>query len=221
MIAAIYDWSGFYIGVNGGWRLEPQVLGPHQHCRLVVSPALPKAATTQPAAPSVVRSAIAGRPASWVFGLEAQGDWADFSGSQRQPDLRRPDINQFARSMRSACSPARSATPGTTSCSTSRAAPRSPATSIDASSPAPARLIDTRRATPAGAARSAPASNTASRRTGRSASNTTTCSWARTTSTSPTPAGRFLAQPTASVRTSISVTVRVNYRWGGPVIAKY
>ncbi len=31
MIAAIYDWSGFYIGLNGGWRLEPQVLGS-RHC---------------------------------------------------------------------------------------------------------------------------------------------------------------------------------------------
>ena len=35
----------------------------------------------QPAAPSAVRSAIAGRPAQWVFGLEAQGNWADFHGS--------------------------------------------------------------------------------------------------------------------------------------------
>ena len=44
----------------------------------------------RPAAPPAVRSAIAGRPAAWVFGLEAQGNWADFRGSQRQPrSLRR------------------------------------------------------------------------------------------------------------------------------------
>ena len=30
---------------------------------------------------SVDRSAIAGRCSSWVFGLEAQGNWADFKGS--------------------------------------------------------------------------------------------------------------------------------------------
>ena len=27
IVAALYDWSGFYIGINGGGVLEPQVLG--------------------------------------------------------------------------------------------------------------------------------------------------------------------------------------------------
>ena len=27
MLAPIYDWTGFYIGGNGGWGSEPQLLG--------------------------------------------------------------------------------------------------------------------------------------------------------------------------------------------------
>lgn len=27
MVAAIYDWSGFYVGANGGLGFEPQQLG--------------------------------------------------------------------------------------------------------------------------------------------------------------------------------------------------
>jgi outer membrane immunogenic protein len=29
MVAAIYDWSGFYVGINGGWGNEPQYLDQH------------------------------------------------------------------------------------------------------------------------------------------------------------------------------------------------
>ncbi len=40
---------------------------------------------TQPAAPSVVRSAIAGRPAPGCSALKRQGNWADFRGSNVSP----------------------------------------------------------------------------------------------------------------------------------------
>ena len=78
MIAPVYDWSGFYIGVNGGW-------GSSHNCWDVTTPAgalhrCRKVAITRTAARSVARSAIAGRQ-RWVFGLEAQGNWADFRGS--------------------------------------------------------------------------------------------------------------------------------------------
>ena len=42
-----------------------------------------KAATTRPAASSVVRSAIAGRPANWVFGLEGAGQLGRSQGIER------------------------------------------------------------------------------------------------------------------------------------------
>ena len=55
MVQALYDWSGFYIGLNGG--------GGSSHKCWDFSTAQRKAATMRPAAPSVARSAIAGRPA--------------------------------------------------------------------------------------------------------------------------------------------------------------
>jgi outer membrane immunogenic protein len=78
MVAAIYDWSGFYIGANGGW-------GSSHKCW--------DAATFGPfsigdegchdATGAVAGGQIGYRwqSSAWVFGLEAQGDWADLRGS--------------------------------------------------------------------------------------------------------------------------------------------
>ena len=77
MVAAAYDWSGFYIGVNGGWgssrnswdSVPPGVLfGPEG---------------SHDATGGTVGGQIGYRwqAGGFVFGLEAQGNWADFSGS--------------------------------------------------------------------------------------------------------------------------------------------
>jgi outer membrane immunogenic protein len=73
MVQAVYDWSGFYIGINGGWaetgdrRTDP-VFGLFGDDR-------PDGGT--------VGGQIGYRwqQNNWVFGLEAQGNWADLSGS--------------------------------------------------------------------------------------------------------------------------------------------
>ena len=81
---------------------------------------------------------------------------------------------------------------------------------------------DDRRATTVGAARSAAVWNTASPRTGRRPSNTTICSSPITTPHFTIPPGRAgFSAPTALRGDADLVTVRVNYRWGGPVVAKY
>ena len=76
MIAAIYDWSGFYIGANGGW-------GSSRKCWDIVNNG---GAAIVPIAPEGCHDATGGvaggqigyrwQSAAWVFGLEAQGDWA-------------------------------------------------------------------------------------------------------------------------------------------------
>ena len=76
MIAAVYDWSGFYIGANGGWgsshnswdSVLPFVVGPEG---------------SHDATGGTVGGQIGYRWQSnaFVFGLEAQGNWADFKGS--------------------------------------------------------------------------------------------------------------------------------------------
>lgn len=79
MIAAIYDWSGFYIGLNGGggwshkcWDRENGIGGP-----------LLAAEGCHDASGGVFGGQIGYRWQSggWVFGVEAQGDWANLRGS--------------------------------------------------------------------------------------------------------------------------------------------
>jgi outer membrane immunogenic protein len=84
----IYDWSGFYIGINGGggfghkcWDLDVNLGGP-------LSPE-----GCHDASGGTLGGQIGYRwqMANWVFGLEAQGNWADFRGdniSQLFPDFR-------------------------------------------------------------------------------------------------------------------------------------
>jgi outer membrane immunogenic protein len=74
MVAAIYDWSGFYIGINGGgasgrttWdQLAPLVGREGSH----------------DATGGTVGGQVGYRWQSgqWVFGVEGQGNWADFTG---------------------------------------------------------------------------------------------------------------------------------------------
>jgi outer membrane immunogenic protein len=77
--APLYDWSGFYIGANGG--------GAWSHkCWDVTefrTPVAPFREGCHDATGGVVGGQIGYRwqTAGWVFGLEAQGDWADLNGS--------------------------------------------------------------------------------------------------------------------------------------------
>ena len=77
VVAAIYDWSGFYIGANGGW-------GESRNCWGVV----PLSGVTIADGCASRSGGLFGgqlgyrwQSGQFVFGLEAQGDWADLSGS--------------------------------------------------------------------------------------------------------------------------------------------
>src|SRR6267154_700305 len=80
MIAAVYDWSGFYIGANGGW-------GSSRNCytnTAVLGVAVPPVAEGCHDATGGTAGGQIGyrwQTGTWVFGLEAQGNWADLKGS--------------------------------------------------------------------------------------------------------------------------------------------
>ncbi|WP_291861775.1 outer membrane beta-barrel protein [Bradyrhizobium sp.] len=78
MVAAIYDWSGMYIGINGGY-------GWSSKCWDFTTPggAFVAAEGCHDADGGTVGGQIGYRwqASQWVFGLEAQGNWADFRGS--------------------------------------------------------------------------------------------------------------------------------------------
>ncbi len=76
---AYYDWSGFYIGANGGG-------GWSQKCWDVTNFLGPRTAVGEGChdpSGGVVGGQIGYRwqSAGWVFGLEGQGNWADLNGS--------------------------------------------------------------------------------------------------------------------------------------------
>ena len=78
MIAPIYDWTGFYIGANGGW-------GQSRNCVDFVDVAgIVVADGCRERSGGLVGGQIGYRwqAGQWVFGLEAQGDWADLSNQR-------------------------------------------------------------------------------------------------------------------------------------------
>jgi outer membrane immunogenic protein len=92
MMAAIYDWSGFYLGINGGgawshkcWDVAPFTVTPVNNLLIAVPAPFTVAGSEgcHDATGGTVGGQIGYRwqAASWVFGLEAQGNWADLKGS--------------------------------------------------------------------------------------------------------------------------------------------
>ncbi len=80
MVAAVYDWSGSYIGADGGW-------GSSHECWDFTTPSgsFLGAGGCHDATGGVVGGQVGYRwqAYSWIFGLEAQGNWADLRGSNQ------------------------------------------------------------------------------------------------------------------------------------------
>ena len=80
-LPVIYNWSGFYIGANGGW-------GQSRNCWDFVNDGVFILGTFAEGCNSRSGGVVGGQigyrwqASQWVFGVEAQGDWADLS-SQR------------------------------------------------------------------------------------------------------------------------------------------
>jgi outer membrane immunogenic protein len=82
-VSPIYDWTGFYIGANGGW-------GDSRSCWGVV----PLGGVTIADGCASRSGGVFGgqlgyrwQSGQFVFGLEAQGDWADLGGSRVSPNF--------------------------------------------------------------------------------------------------------------------------------------
>jgi len=80
MIAAIYDWSGFYVGLNAGGSSA-------HHCWTNTSFGTPTVPNVAEGCNDATGALVGGQlgyrrqTGALVFGIEAQGDWADFKGS--------------------------------------------------------------------------------------------------------------------------------------------
>jgi outer membrane immunogenic protein len=79
MVAAIYDWSGFYIGANGGWGSSRKCWDSTTGAGVFLFSDGCHDATGGTAGGQLGYRWQAG---TWVFGLEGQGDWADLTSSR-------------------------------------------------------------------------------------------------------------------------------------------
>jgi outer membrane immunogenic protein len=94
MIAAVYDWSGFYIGLNGGGATS-------RECWTITSnagvPIVPNASEGCHNATGGLAGGQIGyrwQTANWVLGVEAQGDWANLTGSNASLAVLIPATNR-------------------------------------------------------------------------------------------------------------------------------
>jgi len=85
MVAAAYDWSGFYIGINGGggssrkcWDIETA-----NFFGAVIAPGVSEGCHDATGGTVGGQVGYRWQSAAWVFGVEAQGNWADFKGSNQ------------------------------------------------------------------------------------------------------------------------------------------
>jgi outer membrane immunogenic protein len=76
IVAAAYDWSGFYIGIDGGWG------SAHRNPHTTVA-GIDLDLGSDRGNGGLVGGQVGYRwqTGAWVFGVEAQGDWADITGS--------------------------------------------------------------------------------------------------------------------------------------------
>ena len=81
MVAAIYDWTGFYIGLNGGGGSARKCWDINSIAGTAVAPAFREGCHDATGGLAGGQLGYRWQAANWVFGLEAQGDWADFRGS--------------------------------------------------------------------------------------------------------------------------------------------
>jgi outer membrane immunogenic protein len=77
MVAPIYDWTGFYIGANGGW-------GQSRNCWDFVVAGVVSADGCRTGSGGLVGGQLGYRwqAGGWVFGVEGQGDWANLSSTR-------------------------------------------------------------------------------------------------------------------------------------------
>jgi outer membrane immunogenic protein len=80
MVAAIYDWSGFYIGINGGGGSAHNCWNTTYNAGAII-PSTPEGCNNSTGGFVGGQLGYRWQSGEWVFGVEVQGDWADFKGS--------------------------------------------------------------------------------------------------------------------------------------------
>ncbi len=78
-----YDWSGFYAGIDGGGGWNRNCWSNTSFFGTPVTPSAAEGCGTGSGGTVGGQIGYRWQAASWVFGVEAQGNWANFSGSNQ------------------------------------------------------------------------------------------------------------------------------------------
>jgi len=81
MIAAVYDWSGFYVGANGGFGSARTCWTATTNGTFPLTPPLDEGCHNATGGTIGGQVGYRWQAGNWVFGVEAQGNWANFSGN--------------------------------------------------------------------------------------------------------------------------------------------
>ena len=93
LVAPIYNWGGFYVGANGGGASSRDCYTITSHNNIAINPT---SEGCHNATGGLAGGQIGYRwqMAQWVFGAEAQGDWANLKGSNSSLTALIPYMNQ-------------------------------------------------------------------------------------------------------------------------------
>jgi outer membrane immunogenic protein len=81
MIPAWYDWSGFFVGLNGGGGSVHNCWDLTNNAGVLLSPPATEGCNNATGGLAGGQVGYRWQMNSWVFGVEGQGDWADLRGA--------------------------------------------------------------------------------------------------------------------------------------------
>jgi outer membrane immunogenic protein len=87
VVSPVYNWSGFYAGINGGGGSARTCWDITNNAGTPVNPAISEGCHNATGGTVGGQIGYRWQVTNWVFGVEAQGNWANFKGS---------NANQFA-----------------------------------------------------------------------------------------------------------------------------
>ncbi|WP_441256543.1 outer membrane protein [Bradyrhizobium sp. 482_C4_N1_1] len=81
VVAPVYNWGGLYLGINGGGGSAHTCWDIFNDSGFPIVPSVPEGCHNATGATVGGQIGYRWQATNWVFGLEAQGNWADFRGS--------------------------------------------------------------------------------------------------------------------------------------------
>src|SRR6185436_15818387 len=94
VVAPVYDWSGFYIGLNGGGASSRECWTITSNAGVALAPTPSEGCHSATGAMVGGQVGYRWQTANWVFGVEAQGDWANLTGSNASLTVLIPATNR-------------------------------------------------------------------------------------------------------------------------------